>query len=146
MILSQTMVTVTSVSYKRQPLVPVQLIYRHWGTARFVGTAIEIYAFTVSPKLPYISNCNLVDLTMLTNLVVYIQTRSSPCSILNCPSTSSPSETNNLFALDFLTLACVWDLRFSSSSLPFPFVPLQRRGCLVAPLFLRIVLVPCAGD
>jgi hypothetical protein len=25
-------------------------------------------------------------------------------------------------------------------------VPLQRRGCLVAPLFLRIVLVPCAGD
>jgi hypothetical protein len=28
----------------------------------------------------------------------------------------------------------------------FPFVPLQRRGCLVAPLFLSIVLVPCAGD
>jgi hypothetical protein len=24
----------------------------------------------------------------------------------------------------------------SSSSFPFPFVPLQRRGCLVAPLFL----------
>jgi hypothetical protein len=23
-----------------------------------------------------------------------------------------------------------------SSSFPFPFVPLQRRGCLVAPLFL----------
>jgi hypothetical protein len=33
-----------------------------------------------------------------------------------------------------------------SSSFPFPFVPLQRRGCLVAPLFLWIVLVPCAGD
>jgi hypothetical protein len=32
------------------------------------------------------------------------------------------------------------------SSFPFPFVPLQRRGCLVAPLFLWIVLVPCAGD
>jgi hypothetical protein len=29
---------------------------------------------------------------------------------------------------------------------PFPFVPLQRRRCLVAPLFLWIVLVPCAGD
>jgi hypothetical protein len=25
---------------------------------------------------------------------------------------------------------------FFSSSFPFPFVPLQRRGCLVAPLFL----------
>jgi hypothetical protein len=24
----------------------------------------------------------------------------------------------------------------SSSSFPFPFVPLQRRGCLVAPWFL----------
>jgi hypothetical protein len=33
-----------------------------------------------------------------------------------------------------------------TSSFPFPFVPLQRRGCLVAPLFLWIVLVPCAGD
>jgi hypothetical protein len=33
-----------------------------------------------------------------------------------------------------------------SSSFTFPFVPLQRRGCLVAPLFLWIVLVPCAGD
>jgi hypothetical protein len=32
------------------------------------------------------------------------------------------------------------------SSFPFPFVPLQRRECLVAPLFLWIVLVPCAGD
>jgi hypothetical protein len=32
-----------------------------------------------------------------------------------------------------------------SSSFPFPFVPLQRRGCLVAPLFLWIVLVPCVG-
>jgi hypothetical protein len=31
----------------------------------------------------------------------------------------------------------------SSSSFPFPFVPLQRRGCLVAPLFLWIVSVPC---
>jgi hypothetical protein len=34
---------------------------------------------------------------------------------------------------------------FSPFSFPFPFVPLQRRGCLVAPLFLWIVLVPCAG-
>jgi hypothetical protein len=34
----------------------------------------------------------------------------------------------------------------NTSSFPFPFVPLQRRGCLVAPLFLWIVLVPCAGD
>jgi hypothetical protein len=25
-------------------------------------------------------------------------------------------------------------------------VPLQRRGCMVSPLFLWIVLVPCAGD
>jgi hypothetical protein len=25
-------------------------------------------------------------------------------------------------------------------------VPLQRRGCLVAPWFLWIVSVPCAGD
>jgi hypothetical protein len=33
-----------------------------------------------------------------------------------------------------------------SSSFPFPFVPLQRRGCLMAPLSLWIVLVPCAGD
>jgi hypothetical protein len=33
-----------------------------------------------------------------------------------------------------------------TSSFPFPFVPLQRWGCLVAPLFLWIVLVPCAGD
>jgi hypothetical protein len=31
-------------------------------------------------------------------------------------------------------------------SFPFPFVPLQRRGCLVAPLFLWIVLAPFAGD
>jgi hypothetical protein len=30
--------------------------------------------------------------------------------------------------------------------LSFPFVPLRRRGCLVAPFFLWIVLVPCAGD
>jgi hypothetical protein len=30
-----------------------------------------------------------------------------------------------------------------SSSFPFPFVPLQRRGCLVAPWFIWIVLVPC---
>jgi hypothetical protein len=35
---------------------------------------------------------------------------------------------------------------FETSSFPFPFVSLQRRGCLVAPLFLWIVLVPCAGD
>jgi hypothetical protein len=34
----------------------------------------------------------------------------------------------------------------SSSSFPFPFVTLQSRGCLVAPWFLWIVLVPCAGD
>jgi hypothetical protein len=34
----------------------------------------------------------------------------------------------------------------SSSSFPFPFVSLQRRGWLVAPWFLWIVLVPCAGD
>jgi hypothetical protein len=33
-----------------------------------------------------------------------------------------------------------------SSSFPFPFVPLQRRRRLVAPLFIWIVLVPCAGD
>jgi hypothetical protein len=33
-----------------------------------------------------------------------------------------------------------------SYSFPFPFVPLQRRGCLMAPLSLWIVLVPCAGD
>jgi hypothetical protein len=33
-----------------------------------------------------------------------------------------------------------------SSSFPFPFLPLQRRGCLVAPWFLWIVLVPCVGD
>jgi hypothetical protein len=32
------------------------------------------------------------------------------------------------------------------TSFPFPFVPLQRRGCLVAPLFLWMVLVPCASD
>jgi hypothetical protein len=25
-------------------------------------------------------------------------------------------------------------------------VPLQRRGCVVAPCFLWIVLVPCAGN
>jgi hypothetical protein len=35
---------------------------------------------------------------------------------------------------------------YFTSSFPYPFVPLQRRGCLVAPLFLWIVLVPCAGD
>jgi hypothetical protein len=34
---------------------------------------------------------------------------------------------------------------YHSSSFPLPFAPLQRRGCLVAPLFLWIVLVPCAG-
>jgi hypothetical protein len=32
------------------------------------------------------------------------------------------------------------------SSFPFPFVPLQLRGCLVAPWFLWIVLGPHAGD
>jgi hypothetical protein len=37
-------------------------------------------------------------------------------------------------------------LCINNSSFPFPFVPLQRRGCLVAPWFLWIVLVPCAGD
>jgi hypothetical protein len=39
----------------------------------------------------------------------------------------------------------VWCAKISSS-FPFPFVPLQRRGCLVAPLFLWIALVPFAGD
>jgi hypothetical protein len=37
-------------------------------------------------------------------------------------------------------------LQIICSSFPFPFVPLQRRRCLVAPWFLSIVLVPCAGD
>jgi hypothetical protein len=37
-------------------------------------------------------------------------------------------------------------LPYQPSSFPFPFVSLQRRGCLVAPLFLWIVSVPCAGD
>jgi hypothetical protein len=37
-------------------------------------------------------------------------------------------------------------LRDWETSFPFPFVPLQRRGCLVVPWFLWIVLVPCAGD
>jgi hypothetical protein len=32
------------------------------------------------------------------------------------------------------------------SSFPFPFAPLRRRGCLVAPWFLWIILVPCACD
>jgi hypothetical protein len=39
-----------------------------------------------------------------------------------------------------------WFVIFINYSSSFPFVPLQRRGCLVAPLFLWIVLVPCAGD
>jgi hypothetical protein len=56
----------------------------------------------------------------------------------------------------FSVVASCWSLRYTdhflrhvlkknqtSSSFPFPFVPLQRRGCLVAPWFLWIVLVPC---
>jgi hypothetical protein len=48
-------------------------------------------------------------------------------------------------AYNFLGLLSIFDYKLLLS-FPFPFVPLQRWGCLVAPLFLWIVLVPCAGD
>jgi hypothetical protein len=59
-----------------------------------------------------------------------------------------------VFKINFVWIPCLSQAYYmsyltqpsSSSSFPFPFVPLQRRGCLVAPLFLWIVLVPCAGD
>jgi hypothetical protein len=54
------------------------------------------------------------------------------------------TDENNLSGYSIaLVFRCLW---VRSSSFPFPFVPLQRRGCLVAPWFLWIVLVPCVGD
>jgi hypothetical protein len=48
--------------------------------------------------------------------------------------------TRNQLHLNFLSVHSALFEHCFILSFPFPFVPLQRRGCLVAPLFLRIVL------
>jgi hypothetical protein len=56
----------------------------------------------------------------------------------------------NKFIFILQDLVKSWIVKYTtmrcSSSSPFPFVPLQRRGGLVAALFLWIVLVSCEGD
>jgi hypothetical protein len=74
-------------------------------------------------------------------------TRERSCSVGMPSLILWPSEDCcRLFDKGFTFYWLCPSLGIPSSSFPFQFVPLQRRGCLVAPLFLWIVLVPCGGD
>jgi hypothetical protein len=92
-----------------------------------------------SPDLEWgVALCSLVDTDWRFGRSYYLYHHDDRRSISARLQGASPHNT------DITTLVAMWTL--NTSSFPFPFVPLQRRGCLVAPWFLWIVLAPCAGD
>jgi hypothetical protein len=101
----------------------------------FFFTHQNIHAWQGIEKVTYIPFSTLVNRTSVCSVCVDLVPNKS-ATVQNTP-TLSPALLfpQHSFCVVTLLLALMLSI-LPSSSFPFPFVPLQRRGCLAAPLFL----------